>query len=119
MLERPEESDDSVGDLREKSKHPKLGRTAYKLEVYKKRTAARLDDLKSRMNAARAKGDLEWLKLRKQFLAQKSRVKKRIQIANSSDEYQKRERMLKDALQIVKNNISSDTYHQVMHECFQ
>ena len=99
--------------------HPKIGRTAYKLDVYKKKTDTRINDLKDRMNSARAAGDKEWLKLRKQLLAQKSRVKKRMLIADSRDEFEKRESLLKGALNIIKSNLNTETYQTVMNNCFQ
>ena len=71
------------------------------------------------MIAARAAGNPEWFKLRKQLLAQKSRVKKRVMIADSKDEFNKREQMVKGCLSIIKTNLSNETYHQVMHKCFQ
>jgi len=67
-LTRPEESEDPDRP-RERPKHPKIGRTAYKLDVYKQKTDARVEDLKIRMSIAKAQQDPEWLKLRKQLLA--------------------------------------------------
>ena len=67
------------------------------------------------MNQARAAGNPEWFKLRKQLLAQKSRVKKRILIADSRDEFEKRERLLKGALHVIKSNMNRETYQIVMN----
>ena len=68
VLSRPDDVEDPLNP-RLKPKHPKIGRTAYKLDVYKKKTDARIQDLRDRMNSARAVGDPEWYKLRKQLLA--------------------------------------------------
>ena len=64
VLSRPEETEEPYRQ-REKCKHPKIGRTAYKLDVYKKKTDARIEDLRNRMNQARVAGNPEWFKLRK------------------------------------------------------
>ena len=49
VLSRPEETQDP-NRARVNFKHPKIGRTAYKLDVYKKKTDARIEDLRYRMN---------------------------------------------------------------------
>ena len=71
------------------------------------------------MNQARSVGNPLWFKLRKQLLAQKSRVKKRVLIADSREEFEKREGLLKGALHIVKSNVSVETYQMIMGQCFE
>ena len=67
VLTRPEESEDPANP-RTQIKYQKIGRTAYKLDVYKVKTDVRCEDLKNRMNASTIHTP-EWFLLRKQLLA--------------------------------------------------
>ena len=49
VLSRPEETHDP-NRQRDNFRHPKIGRTAYKLDVYKKKTDVRIEDLRNKMN---------------------------------------------------------------------
>ena len=53
------------------------------------------------------------------MLAQKSRVKKRVLIADSREEFEKREGLLKGALHIIKSNVGVEAYQMIMGQCFE
>ena len=50
---------------KEKPTKFRKGRTAYKLEIYQRRTSRKIDELNSRMNAIDNRQDEEWKRLRK------------------------------------------------------
>lgn len=71
------EKDVSTDILRKN--HPRKGRTAYRLDVYKEKTSKKIIELKEYM-AKIDKQSTEWKRVRKQLLALIDRVNKRVKL---------------------------------------
>ena len=79
------------------------GRVAYKLDVYKAKIAVKVTDLQARMDKI-LRNSKEWMRLRKQILALRSRLNRRIRLANNKEMYTARESYITGALRIVKES---------------
>ena len=76
-LQKPQEPEDPNA-LNNLPKNIKRGRVAYKLDHYKDKSEVKGEELKKRMNELKAKGDKGWFRLRKQYLALRTRVNRRV-----------------------------------------
>ena len=69
------------------------------------------------MSAIGRKRDPEWQRLRKQLLALKDRLAKRINSKAFEDKYQKRENYVLGTLKIIKENTSPATWQKILEAC--
>ena len=79
------------------------GRTAYKLDVYRERTRLKVADLERRMANIGDKRDAEWQRLRKQLLALKDRLAKRIHAQDFEDTFAEKQSHLFGSLKIIQH----------------
>ena len=75
--------------------------------------------MKQLTNELRAKGDPEWFRIRKQYLALMTRVNKRVTYDRLQNEMEKYETRIQRILKIIKNNTDSDVFETIIKDSIE